>query len=129
MEKKLEFDIDQSRILVVEDNDLMRAYVTDLIESFGYSVVAATNSMDAMRAIGEDDNIAMVFTDITMPGLDGIVLADMVKQHRPQLKILYTTGGNGVSRAKSDAGVLHGNILAKPYRPDELRMEIERILS
>jgi CheY-like chemotaxis protein len=129
MEKKPEFDIDRSRILVVEDNDLMRTYVTDLIESFGYAVVSATNSMEAMRMIGENDNIAMVFTDITMPGLDGIVLADMLKQHRPQLKILYTTGGNGVSRVKSDAGVLHGNILAKPYRPDELRMEIERILS
>ncbi len=129
MEKKPELDIDRSRILVVEDNDLTREYVIDLIESFGYGVVSATNSMEAMRAIGEDDTICLVFTDITMPGLDGIVLADMVKQHRPQLKILYTTGGNVVSRAKSDAGVLHGNILAKPYRPDELRVEIERILS
>jgi DNA-binding NtrC family response regulator len=53
----------------------------------------------------------------------------MVKQHRPKLKILYTTGGHGVSRVKAEAGILHGNILAKPYRPDDLRREIERILS
>ena len=56
------------------------------------------------------------------------MLADMVKQHRPKLKILYTTGGHGVSRLKSEAGILHGNILAKPYRPEELRREIEHIL-
>ena len=44
-------------------------------------------------------------------------------------KILYTTGGHCISRMKAEAGILHGNILAKPYRPAELRREIERLLS
>ncbi len=78
--------------------------------------------------IEEIPTITLVFTDIAMPGFDGIMLADMVKQHRPKLKILYTTGGTGVSRVKSEAGILHGNILAKPYRPDDLKREIDRIL-
>jgi CheY-like chemotaxis protein len=116
------------RILVVEDDDLTREFVVDLIESFGYGVAAAPNGMEAIRMIEEIPTITLVFTDIGMPGLDGIVLADMVKQHRPKLKILYTTGGHGVSRVKSEAGILHGNILTKPYRPEELRREIEHIL-
>jgi CheY-like chemotaxis protein len=115
-------------ILVVEDDDLTREFVVDLIKSFGYGVVAAPNGMEAIRMIEDIPMITLVFTDITMPGLDGIVLADMVKQHRPKVKILYTTGGQGISRLKAEAGILHGNILAKPYRPEELRREIERIL-
>ena len=117
-----------AQILVVEDDTLTRTFVVDLIESFGYPVVAACDGMDAMRILADTPTIMLVFTDISMPGVDGIKLADMVKQHRPKLKILYTTGGHGVSRVKSEAGILHGNILAKPYRADDLRREIERLL-
>ena len=118
----------QARILVVEDDELTRAFVVDLIESFGYVAASAADGMEAMKLIEDIPTIALVFTDIAMPGVDGIMLADMVKQHRPKLKILYTTGGHGVPRVKAEAGILHGNILAKPYRADELRREIERLL-
>lgn len=116
------------RILVVEDDELTRAFVVDLVESFGYAAAAAADGMEAMKLIEDIPTIALVFTDIAMPGVDGIMLADMVKQHRPKLKILYTTGGHGVPRVKAEAGILHGNILAKPYRAEELRREIERLL-
>ncbi len=122
-------DTEEPRILIVEDDDLMREYVVELMTSFGYSVATATDGMDAMRAIVQMPSLALIFTDIAMPGLDGIVLADMIKQHRPKIKILYTTGGSGILRMKAQAGILHGNILEKPYRPDQLRLEIERILS
>ena len=117
-----------ARILVVEDDELTREFVIDLIESFGYAVVGAPDGMEAIRMIEDIPTISLVFTDIAMPGVDGIVLADMVKQHRPKLKILYTTGGSAVGRARSEAGILHGNILAKPYLPEQLRLEIERLL-
>jgi DNA-binding NtrC family response regulator len=116
------------RIIIVEDDDLTREFTLDLVTSFGYSAISAANGMEAMRLIEETPSIELVFTDVSMPGVDGIILGDMVKQHRPRLKILYTTGGGVVDRVKADAGILHGNILAKPYRSDQLRMEIERIL-
>jgi CheY-like chemotaxis protein len=120
---------DQPNILIVEDDDLTRAFVADLIESFGYRVATAPDSMEAIRIISNVPSIALVFTDVSMPGVDGIMLADMLKQHRPSLKILYTTGGPGVPKVKAGAGILHGNILAKPYRADELRSEIARLLA
>jgi CheY-like chemotaxis protein len=116
-----------SSILVVEDDELTREVVVEMITSFGFAVTAVPNAMEAMRVIEDKPDIGLVFTDIGMPGVDGIMLADMVKQHRPKLKILYTTGG-GVSRVKAEAGILHGNILAKPYRRDDLLREIERLL-
>lgn len=121
-------DAGRPSILVVEDDDLMRELVVEMITSFGYPVTAVADGLEAMRAIEETPTILLVFTDISMPGMDGIMLADMVKQHRPKLKILYTTGGHGVSRVKAGAGILHGNILAKPYRSDDLKREIDRIL-
>jgi CheY-like chemotaxis protein len=121
-------DSSPPQILVVEDDELMREFVVDLIRSFGYSATSAGNAMEAMETIGEAPSIVLVFTDVAMPGVDGIMLADMVKQHRPRLKILYTTGGSAISRMKSEAGILHGNILAKPYRPSDLKREIERLL-
>jgi len=117
------------RILVVEDNSLTREFVVDLIASFGYGVISAEDGIEAMRVIGETPSIELVFTDVSIPGVDGIVLADMVKQHRPNLKILYTTGGQGITRLKTEAGILHGNVLTKPYRPEELRVEIARLLA
>ncbi len=116
------------RILVVEDDPLTRKFVADLIQSFGYTVAETSDGMEAMRLIEEQPTILLVFTDINMPGVDGLMLADMVKLHRPKLKILYTTGGHHIGRVKAEAGILHGNILEKPYRPEQLRREIERIL-
>ena len=122
-------DVSAPRILVVEDDELTRTFVVDLIESFGYPVVAAENGLEAMRVVAETPTLELVFTDIALPGVGGIVLADMVKQHRPKLKILYTTGGLGVDRIKGEAGILHGNILEKPFKPDELKVELQRLLA
>ena len=116
------------RILIVEDDSLTREFVSDLIESFGYPVAVAADGMKAMRMIDELPTIELIFTDIHMPSLDGLMLADMVKLHRPKLKILYTTGGHHVGKVKAEAGILHGNILPKPYRPEQLRQELERLL-
>lgn len=117
------------RILVVEDESLTREFTVEMITSFGYRVVEAGDALTAMRVIADTPSIELVFTDVSMPGLDGIMLADMVKQHRPRLKILYTTGGAGLNRLKTDAGILHGDVLQKPYLPSQLEAEIRRLLN
>ncbi len=114
----------EPKILVVEDDPLTRDFVIDLIKSFGYSATSATDGLQAMRLIEDFPSIELVFTDIRMPVVDGIVLADMLKHHRPNIKILYTTGGDGVHKVKAEAGVLHGSFLMKPYRPEQLRDHI-----
>ena len=126
-EDDTEPDVDP-RILVVEDDELVREFAVRLIRSLGYPVASAADGMEAMRIVEESPTIDLLFTDIVMPGVDGIILADMVKQRRPVLKILYTTGYRDIARAKSEAGILHGRILEKPYRPAELEAEIRRLL-
>jgi CheY-like chemotaxis protein len=118
----------RTRILVVEDDEIMRTYVVDLISSFGYSVTVASGAIEAMRLIDDDQDIALIFTDVNMPGVDGVMLADMVNQHRPDMKILYTTGGSGVAFMRQNAGILHGRILRKPYSSEALRNELRQLL-
>ena len=120
---------ENARILVVEDDELVREFAVGLLRSLEYPVASAPDGMEAMRIVEEVPTIDLVFTDIVMPGVDGIVLADMIKQRRPELKILYTTGFRDIARAKSEAGILHGRILEKPYRPAELEGEIRRLLA
>jgi DNA-binding NtrC family response regulator len=91
-------------------------------------VVSAGDSLEAMRVIAQTPSLGLVFTDIVLPGLDGILLADMVKQHKPKLKILYTTGKTDIHQIKADAGIIHGNILTKPYVPEQLRSHIKELL-
>jgi CheY-like chemotaxis protein len=117
-----------SRILVVEDDPLTRVHVMELLSELGYLACSAANSLEALKLVETDPSIALVFTDIRMPGLNGIVLADMLYQHRPKLKILYTTGGRGMSSFDTDGGILHGNILKKPYGVAELQAQIDRLL-
>lgn len=119
---------ENARILVVEDDELVREFAVGLLKTLGYAVASAADGMEAMRIVEEVSSIDLVFTDIVMPGVDGIILADMIKQRRPNLKILYTTGFRDIARAKSAAGILHGKILEKPYRPAELESEIQRLL-
>jgi CheY-like chemotaxis protein len=116
------------RILVVEDEEAVREFAVELLKSLGYGVVSANDGITAMHLLEETPTIDLVFTDVVMPGLDGIVLADMAKRRRPGVKILYATGFRDVAGAKARAGILHGNILQKPYRATELQIEIQRLL-
>lgn len=117
------------RILVVDDDDAVRAFAVDFLMSLGYPVASANGGMSAMRLVSETPSLDLVFTDIVMPGLSGIVLADMVKKRRPELKILYATGYRDIAAAEAEAGVIHGKILEKPYRPSELEIEVQHLLS
>jgi CheY-like chemotaxis protein len=117
------------QILVVEDEPLVREFALDLLSSLGYAVLGAHDAISAMRLLEDTPSLDLIFTDIVMPGVDGIVLADMAIRRRPALKILYATGFRDLAGAKAKAGILHGKILEKPYRAADLRQEIERLLA
>jgi CheY-like chemotaxis protein len=114
------------RIVVVEDDDLLRELATEMLMHFGYEVVAAPNAASALRLIDTDPPPALLFTDIVMPGeLDGFALAREAKRRRPGLRVIYATGYT----RRDDAEELLGPLLQKPYRAEQLRDEIEKALA
>ena len=114
-------------ILVVEDEDDVRELVATSLRHRGFSVLSVPNAEVALQILMEQVKFDLLFTDIVMPGIiDGFELADRAKRLQPDLKILYATGFAHVSRRSVDT--LHGKLIQKPYRPDELASEIRRAL-
>lgn len=113
-------------ILVVEDEDDVRELVSTSLRNRGYSVLSVPNAEVALQILVEQVKFDLLFTDIVMPGvLDGFELADCAKRLQPDLKILYATGYAQVSRPNRQ---LHGKLIQKPYRPDEIAAEVRLAL-
>jgi signal transduction histidine kinase/ActR/RegA family two-component response regulator len=104
-------------ILVVEDDALVRKYVTGQLQSLGYRTLEAANGAEALAIVDSDVEVELLFTDVIMPGsMNGRVLAEEAIKRRPALKVLFTSGytENAIlSNGCLPAGVL---LLAKPYR-------------
>jgi PAS domain S-box-containing protein len=114
-------------ILVVEDEDDVRAYSAGLLEELGYEVVAAANAAAALRVL-ETQSIDLLFADVGLPGLNGRELADRARQRHPDLAVLLTTGY--AKNAIVHNGVLDSDVelISKPFSPDALAHSIRRIL-
>jgi CheY-like chemotaxis protein len=116
-------------ILVVEDDDLVREFVSELIGSLGYHTICARNGQDALTALKSSPDIELLFTDIVMPGgLNGRQLADMARVTRPDLPVLFTSGYTEeamVHHGRLDHGVL---LLSKPYRRRDLALKLRQAL-
>jgi PAS domain S-box-containing protein len=119
-----------ARILVVDDNQGVLGIATDQLTSLGYSVIAASNGVDALELLRQDDQIELLFTDVVMPGeLAGRALAAKALEIRPRLKVLFSSGyfeGALVGKGQLAADV---QFLPKPYRKQELARKIEEVLS
>src|SRR5262249_44093063 len=107
-------------ILLVEDNDKVRDATVSGLESLGYAVVEAKTGPDAITLLKSDQPIALVFSDIVMPGgMTGYDVAESVRWMKPDLKVLLTSGycelGVKVTKTAMDA-----RILGKPYTRAQL---------
>jgi signal transduction histidine kinase len=111
---------DGELILVVEDNDKVREATVSGLESLGYAALEAKTGPDAVTLLEFDEPIALVFSDIVMPGgMTGYDVAEHVCSMKPDLKVLLTSGYSdlGVKATKSARAV---KILAKPYTRAQL---------
>jgi PAS domain S-box-containing protein len=114
-------------ILVVEDDALVRKYVTAQLESLGYRTLEAANGTDALAIVDSDVGFELLFTDVIMPGaMNGRALAEQAVQRRPALKVLFTSGytENAIlNNGCLPAGVL---LLPKPYRKAALAQMVRQ---
>jgi PAS domain S-box-containing protein len=116
-------------ILVAEDDPFVRSSVILRIESLGYSVIAAINGNDALLKLRANPQIDMLFTDIVMPGMSGWELADLARQVRPGLPVVYSSGYALEMLAQQGRAPAEAIILVKPYRKAELAERLREALS
>lgn len=118
------------RILLVEDDALVRAHALRLLESLGYRVVSASDGPEALALLQKNVPCDLLFTDVIMPGgMTGPELAEAACALRPGLPVLYTSG-------YTDNAIVHGgsedvdiNLLRKPYRKQDLVVKLNEVLS
>ncbi len=116
-------------VLVVEDEVLVRMVIADYLRECGYHVVEAGSAGEAIIVLQSPEPVDVVFSDVQMPGeMDGFGLARWVRQNRPDLKMLLTSGN---ARAATVAGDLceDGPLEAKPYHPQTVLARIQRLLA
>src|SRR6185312_13275966 len=115
-------------ILVVEDDDDVRTYSVEALHELGYTVLEAMDGRSALELMQANSEIALLFTDVVMPGMTGRELANKAVQLHRGLKLLFSTGYTRnaiVHNGVVDAGT---NFLQKPYSLNDLARKIRRIL-
>ncbi|MBV8473081.1 MAG: response regulator, partial [Hyphomicrobiales bacterium] len=115
-------------VLVVEDDARVRRVTTARLRSLGYNVIEADNGTAALTLLAAHPSIALVFTDVVMPGdMNGDELAEAALAARPNLKVLFTSGYAEPAVARQGLGA--GAWLKKPYTAAELAEKLREILS
>lgn len=117
----------KSRILVVDDETVVKQVVVDFLEMKGFEVVGADNGMEALEKLSEH-SVDLVLTDIRMPEMDGIELLKKIKKNYPDTGVIMFTGFADIHAAVDAMKLGAFDYVAKPFNFDELLMNVEKAL-
>jgi CheY-like chemotaxis protein len=109
-------------ILIVEDELMIRLALREHLEECGFAVLEAADAAEAMDLMERHDEIALVFSDVRMPGdMDGIDLAEWILKHWPGLPVMLTSGELGrISASEELSRAANVFAFSKPYRYGEI---------
>ncbi|WP_130911313.1 response regulator [Pseudomonas sp. Sample_9] len=113
-----------STILVVEDDDIVRMLIVDVLEELEFTVLEAEDGGEALAILADSGNaIDLMMTDHGLPGMDGRELSQRARQLRPALPILFASGYAETIDVPSDM-----HVIGKPFSIDQLRDKVKSIL-
>ena len=110
-------DADRAKLMIVDDDPEVRIIVAEFLEDFGYHVIQARGGAEALQLLAQTPDLRMIITDIRMPDMSGIELADLATQRQRDLKIILISGyfvSQQVDR----------RFLRKPFRMRELEAAV-----
>ncbi len=113
------------RILLAEDEEAMRTYLARALENAGYSVVAVDRGTAAVPLLMAE-HFDLLLSDIVMPEMDGIELAQKCAEISPATKVMFITGFAAVT-LKATREAPQAKVLSKPFHLKDLVLEVERI--
>ena len=112
------------RILLAEDEEAMRVYLARALQNAGFAVVAVDRGTAALPLL-EDGQFDLLLSDIVMPEMDGIELAQRCMDLSPHTKVMFITGFAAVT-LKANRQVPHAKVLSKPFHLRDLVLEVQR---
>ncbi len=116
-------------LLLVEDEDLVRAAALEGLRSRGYAVLAAASAEEALRiAAANAGSISLLVTDVVMPGMSGISLAAALRARQPGLRVLYLSGYTEEIVSVEEVRRDRRTFLAKPHTSQQLAARVRALL-
>jgi two-component system cell cycle response regulator CpdR len=116
------------RILLAEDDNDMRQFLTRALKNAGYEVVSFDNGLSAYNRLREEP-FELLLTDIVMPEMDGIELARRASELDPDIKIMFITGFAAVALNSDSDAPKNAKVLSKPVHLRELVSEVNKMLA
>ena len=112
------------RVLVVDDDDLVRGLMAGTLEDAGLDVLEACNGEEACQLLNDPDSIALIVTDLHMPRMDGLALVKWARLRHPALPVLFVSGRPDL------LGPVAGRhrYLAKPFSINQLEKVVDEML-
>ncbi|WP_028620120.1 response regulator [Pseudomonas sp. Ant30-3] len=116
---------EKSIILVVEDDNIVRMLIVDVLEELEFQVLEADGSEKALEFLNDEDQyIDLMMTDVGLPGMDGKELAKQARMLRPELPILFASG---YAESIDVPDGMH--VIGKPFSIDQLRDKVKGMLA
>ncbi len=117
-------------VLVVEDEAPVREFVTTVLKGLGYTVLEASDGLDALRAAGEHAGpVHLAITDLAMPAMGGGRLADKLARMRPGAQVLYISGYSSGEGTPIEAAGPNMHVLERPFSATTLAQKVKEVLS
>jgi CheY-like chemotaxis protein len=116
--------IGSKRILLVDDDSLVRFAVAALLEDLGFQVTEAAAPKEALEVVEKTPEFDVLVTDIVMPGMDGWTFAEHIRVQHPRMPIVYVSGYS----TESTRPVEGGQIVWKPFSKRDLAQAIREVL-
>lgn len=114
-------------VLVVEDNEDVGRFSTELLQDLGYSIKWTVNAREALAALAEDEfAFDLVFSDVIMPGMNGVELATVIRERYPGLPVVLTSGYSSVLADNAHRGF---ELIQKPYSVEALSRTLRKAIS
>lgn len=121
--------LSSATVLVVDDDDSVRRMVVRQVSSLGYKVLEANGGRSAEKMLADELQIDLLLTDLAMPDLDGVELAEVARQSLPDLKVVYMSGYPEEFSVKELNLRASAILLRKPFRKADLAHYIREILT
>lgn len=113
-------------ILIVEDDELLKLLTVDIVEEAGFATLEASNAEEAIAILAAQPDIAMLLTDVNMPGsMDGLKLAHVVRARWPHIKIVVVSARGDISAADMP---VDSQFFRKPYHADAMVSAIHSLM-
>ena len=116
------------RILLAEDDEAMRLYLERALTRSGYAVTAVDRGTEAFRLIESGERFDLLLTDIVMPEMDGIELAQKTAVAAPDTRVMFITGFSAVT-LRAGRALPQAKVLSKPFHLRDLVLEVDRIFA